>query len=115
MDSMAATITTGRGGTSFLERITRLTYHQACQLLGTEGAKLILDGGKRFGDDLDPEESVYLGGDLMRVRVPDAEVNEGKAIVVLTQISGKKGTLHLKCDQCEGPCEHAGAALDLLL
>ncbi|MEX1040851.1 MAG: DEAD/DEAH box helicase [Pirellulaceae bacterium] len=112
---MAATITTGRGTTSFLEQITRLTYHQACQLLGTEGAKLLTEGSKRFGDDLDPEESVYLGGDLMRVRVPDAEVNGGKAIVVLTQISGKKRALHLTCDQCEGPCEHAGAALDLLL
>src|SRR5690606_39171683 len=57
----------------------------------------------------------YLGGDLFRVRIDDARLPAGKAVVVLTQIAGKKQALHLECDQCETPCAHMGAALNLLL
>lgn len=98
---------------SFHDRLSRLTFHQARQLLGDDADKLIFKGGDVC--DIDPEEDVYLGGDLFRVRIWDQEVPGEKAVVVLTQMSDRHQTLHLKCDQCELPCLHAGGAINFLL
>ncbi|MGD9858236.1 MAG: DEAD/DEAH box helicase, partial [Planctomycetaceae bacterium] len=105
--------TARRRGVSFTEQLSRLTWHQACKLLGDDGDALIRTGSRRW--EVDPEADVYLGGDLFRVRVRDQEVPGGKAVVVLTRMTAKSHELHLRCDQCETPCEHAGAALELLL
>jgi hypothetical protein len=111
---MAATRTKARRGqVSFQDQLSRLTYHQARELLGEEGAKLLRAGAKLR--EIDLEEDVYLGGDLLRVRVPDSELPERPAIVVITRMSARSGALHLRCDHCEVPCRHAGAALNLLL
>ena len=85
---------------SFRERLSRLTYHQARGLLGEQGQKLLRRSGLHA--NIEAERDVYLGGDLFRVRVPDGELPDGVAIVVLTQMSGKTGALHLRCDHCEG-------------
>ncbi|REJ73647.1 MAG: helicase [Planctomycetota bacterium] len=98
---------------SFRERLARLTYIQACRLLGDEGEQLLGKGGRRW--DLNTEDHAYLAGDLFRVSVPDESLPTRKANVVLTQVTARKQELHLRCDQCETPCEHAGAALSLLL
>ena len=50
---------------SFRDRLSRLTQHQAAQLLGEHGNKLIQAGSRKF--DPDPEDDAYLGGDLFRV------------------------------------------------
>lgn len=98
---------------AFQDRLSRLTHHQACQLLGENGAKLLQAGQRKF--EIDPEEDVYLGGDLFRVRVPDHSIPAGKAVVVITLMSGRQQQLFQQCDQCSAPCEHAGAALCFLL
>jgi len=98
---------------SFRDRLARLTYFQACKLLGDKGKQLIGRGGQRW--DLNAEDHAYLGGDLFRVRIADEELPGKKAIVILTSISSRSQELHLRCDQCEAACEHAGAALNLLL
>jgi hypothetical protein len=90
-----------------------LTYYQACQLLGDEGAKLIRKGGRLF--EVQSDRDVFLGGDLFRVRVEDANLDDGLAIATITLSSDRKKELHLNCDSCELPCEHLGAALDFLL
>ena len=108
-----AAVSSRRKSLSFKERLSRLTWHQACRVLGDHGDELLRKGSRQF--DVDPEEDVYLGGDLFRVRVKDDSVDEGKAVVVLTQMSSKAKELHLHCDRCEEPCEHAGAAVMLLL
>lgn len=111
---MAGVRTTARRrGVAFTEQLSRLTWHQACKLLGDNGDQLIRKGSRRWS--VCPEEDVYLGGDLFRVRVRDDELPGGKAIVVVTRLTGRSRELHLKCDQCDAPCEHAGAALGLLL
>ncbi|HTN03229.1 hypothetical protein [Planctellipticum variicoloris] len=81
---------------TFHQRLGRLTTHQAGQLLGEHRAKLISTGGRKF--DVDPEADVYLGGDLLRVRVPDTGVPGGKALVVVTLMSGRQKQLYLQCD-----------------
>lgn len=97
----------------FHERLGTLTYYQACQLLGDDGAKLIQEGGRAF--EVQSDRDVYLGGDLFRVRVQDASVDNGLAIATITLVSGRKKQLQINCDQCQLPCEHIGAAFEFLL
>jgi len=99
---------------SFRDRLSRLTLHQANQLLGDDAARWMREG-RHFQDTIDAESDIYLGGDLFRVRIHDPKVDGGTAIVVMTQISSKSQTLHLECDQCERTCRHQGAAIEFLL
>ena len=49
------------------DRLSRLTFAQACKLLGPDGNKLIMQGGKFEITSI--EENVYLGDDLFRLSV----------------------------------------------
>lgn len=97
----------------FHQRLGSLTYYQACQMLGDGGAKLIQRGGRTF--EVQSDRDVFLGGDLFRVRVEDAELESGVAIVTLTLQSARAKQLQCNCDQCDVPCEHLGAATEFLL
>lgn len=88
------------------DRLSRLTFTQACKLLGAEGNKLIMQGGKFEIDSL--EEQVYLGDDLFRLSVDGA-------IVTITLMSAARNRLHFNCNQCDTVCEHIGAAFALVL
>jgi len=48
------------------------------------------------------------------VRVEDAELDEGLAVVTITLVSGRKKQLQVNCDQCQLPCDHMGAAFEFL-
>lgn len=87
------------------DRLSRLTFAQACKMLGDEGRKLIQRGSKY---EFDIDEHVYLAGDLFRVNV-------GDVIVTVTMMADAKDRLHWNCTTCDIPCEHAGAALSLVL
>ncbi|MCA9059846.1 MAG: hypothetical protein KDA85_15170, partial [Planctomycetaceae bacterium] len=104
---------TARKPNVFHERLGTLTWYQACQMLGDDGQKLIRGGAAKF--DIESDRDVYLGGDLLRVRVEDPGMRDGVAIATLTLYSGRKKQLLGGCDQCEVPCEHLGAALEFLL
>ena len=93
--------------------MSRLTYHQACKLLGDDGVKLLRTAAGAW--TINAEEDAYLGGDLFRLRLNDCDVPRGYATVVITQMTGRRGELLLRCDQCESPCGHAAATLDFLL
>lgn len=101
------------GKLTFQDRLGRLTYHQACKLLGDDGVKLLRSVAGTW--TIDAERDVYLGGDLFRLRLTDHELAAGYATVVITQMTGRKGELLLRCDQCETACRHAAATLDFLL
>lgn len=88
------------------DRLSRLEYRQACSLLGEEGARLILQGGKY--DTIDLRSDVYLGDDLFRVNV-------NGAVATITLMSEAKQRLRWNCTECDGACEHVGAALSLIL
>ncbi|MCC7474724.1 MAG: DEAD/DEAH box helicase [Pirellulales bacterium] len=87
------------------DRLSRLTFAQACKLLGAEGRQIIRRGGKF---EIDLNDQVYLEGDLFRVRFPDA-------IVTITLMADAKDRLHWNCTACQWPCDHAGAAFSVLL
>ena len=56
---------------TFHDRLSRLTFLQACKLLGPQGRRLIQQGSKR---DIHLKKDVVLGGDLLRVKFPLARV-----------------------------------------
>ncbi len=123
MATVTATSVKAAGGTPrkqprvnvFHQRLGALTYHQACQLLGDdgEGARRIRQGGGKF--EILSDRDVYLAGDLLRIRVKDADLPSGLAIVTLTLQSGRQKQLQLNCDCGVAFCLHSGAALDYLL
>lgn len=96
----------------FHQRLGQLTYYQACQLLGDQGRDLVAAGQRKF--DVDPDD-VYLGGDLLRVRIKDPELAMQPVIVTITLQGRRSRELRHNCDRCEGPCDHLGAALAYLL
>ena len=112
----------------FHQRLGSLTYHQACQMLGDEGAKLIRQGD-RF-TEIDPENDVFLGGDLLRIKLHDCDAKYGGAdeepqgehpqfggtvITTMTLQSTRAKQIQTNCDCCDTHCHHVGAALAYLL
>lgn len=90
---------------TFHDRLSRLTYVQACRLLGPDGSRLIQRGGKQ---DVDVRSQVYLGGDLFRLKLPGA-------VVTITQMAERPSRLHWNCTACRSACEHVGAAFSVIL
>ncbi len=89
------------------DRLSRLTYEQACKLLGAEGRRLIQAGGKH---NVDLDADVLLGNDLFRLKLPGAG-----AVVTITLMAEARRRLRWNCTACENACEHAGAAFSLIL
>jgi len=87
------------------DKLSRLTYRQACKLLGPQGGKLIRSGGKY---DIDPVEQVVLARDVFHL-------NLGDALVTINLDSGKDQRLHIHCSKCTTACVHRGAAVSLIL
>jgi hypothetical protein len=87
------------------DRLSRLTFLQACRLLGDHGARLIREGGNY---EIAIEEQVYLGDDLFRLKL-------GGAVVTITLMAEVPQRLRWNCTRCETACEHVGAAFSLIL
>ena len=95
----------GKRERTLKDRLSRLTYRQACRLLGGEAQQLIRLGGKH---EIDIDEDVYFGGDLFRL-------NLNGAVVTITPMAEADQRLHWNCTQCHAACEHVGAAMSLIL
>jgi len=93
------------------DRLSRLSYARACQLLGPEGARWIHQGAKY---EIDIDRQVYLRGDLFRVKFPGAAGGNG-AVATITTMAATRNRLKFNCTQCETICEHVGAAVSLVL
>ena len=85
--------------------------------------------GARF-TEINPEDDVFLGGDLLRIRVWDCEekfrgaddqpdsdrVNQtGFVVTTMTLQSARAKQIQTNCEHCDSHCHHVGAALDYLL
>lgn len=97
--------TNGKRELTLKDRLSRLTYQQACRLLGDDGAKLIGLGGRL---EINLDEDAYLGDDVFRLRL-------GDAVVTVTLMAAARRRLHFNCTRCDGACEHVGAAFSLIL
>lgn len=86
------------------DKLSRLTYTQACRLLGPKGKGLLLAGG-RYDLDL---ASVELGPHSYDVSTERAVVR----IFLRDEVSGR---LAFDCSLCDEACEHGGAAFSFIL
>ncbi|MEA1868461.1 MAG: DEAD/DEAH box helicase [Thermodesulfobacteriota bacterium] len=87
------------------DKLSHLTYRQACKLLGPEGPQLIRAGGKY---EIDITEQVVLKNDLFRLNLHDA-------IVSISLRPERNQRLHFDCSACTTACAHVGAAFSLIL
>lgn len=98
---------------SLKDRLSRLTFLDACKLLGPEGRRLIQRNGNSF--EIDPAQDVHLGYDLFRLRLPKADGTGDDAIVTITLKAEARDRLHWNCTRCTSACDHVGAAFSLIL
>jgi len=87
------------------DKLSHLTYRQACKLLGPRGEKLIRQSGKY---DIDLIEQVVLQRDLF-------QLNLGEAVVKIYLDPAKNQKLNFQCSACTTACHHLGAAFSLIL
>lgn len=87
------------------DKLSHLSYVQACKLLGPRGKQLILEGGKF---DIDLFEAVTLDDERFRLALEDATVE-----ITLNPLKNRR--FHLHCSACTVACQHQGAALSLIL
>jgi superfamily II DNA or RNA helicase len=87
------------------DKLSHLTYRQACKLLGPQGEKLIRQGGRY---DINLDEEVVLQRDLFQVKL-------GEAVVKICLDPAKKQKLNFQCSECKTACHHLGAAFSLIL
>jgi superfamily II DNA or RNA helicase len=87
------------------DKLSHLSYNQACKLLGAQGNQLIMAGGKY---DIDLFERVMFNSKLFRLDLGDAKVE-----IALDPMKPRR--LKIGCSACSVACEHQGAALSLIL
>ena len=81
--------------------------------MGDEDGEARLRQGGRF--EINLPRDVYLGGDTLRVSVPDPELPDKQAIVTVVEMTNKPKGLHLNCEQCQVRCDHIAAVLGMVL
>ena len=101
------------GRLSLKDRLSRLTFTEACRLLGPEGRQLIQRHANTW--EFKIREDVFLGADLFRLRFPSAFVDGSPVVVTITLMAEARNRLHFGCTCCERVCEHMGAAFSLIL
>ena len=69
------------------DRLGQLTYRAACRLMGDEDGEARLRRGGRF--EINLPRDVYLGGDTLRVSVPDPELPAQQAIVTVVEMTNQ--------------------------
>ncbi|MBN1761009.1 MAG: DEAD/DEAH box helicase [Chitinispirillaceae bacterium] len=90
---------------TLFERLSRLTHRQAVKLLGPNGEKLLVTGGRL---EIDLTDQVILGPNVFRLTLPDATVS-------IVDDNHSVDKLRILCSSCTHRCEHIGAAFSLLL
>lgn len=87
------------------DKLSHLSYTQACKLLGPQGKQLILEGGKY---EIDVFEQVNFNNEHFRLDLNGAQVS-------ISLDPQKLQRLNIHCSVCPGICQHQGAALSLIL
>jgi len=87
------------------DKLSHLSYIKACKLLGPQGEKHIIRGGKW---EIDLDEQVILKKDLFHLDL-------GGAGVTIRLDPAKNHKIDLAFCACPVYCDHQGAALSLIL
>ena len=84
------------------QQLAALNFQKACSLLGDKGEELLRKGGHY---EIDINSQVSSGQHIFWLNLPEASVT----------ISAGENNLNYSCSECLFPCEHAGAALSIIL
>ena len=85
--------------------LAHLTFQKACKILGSDGKRLLTEGGKHF---IDIDEQVELKQDSFFFYM-------GPSTVTISVDPENPGQLAAGCSTCSNTCEHLGAALSFIL
>ena len=99
------------GKLTLKDRLSQLNHYRACQLLGPDGKRLIVAGGK-FPVDL--QNDVRLKRDRFRVVLRGVTPADDVAVTIL-HAADARGHLRFQCSACNKTCEHVGAAVSVVL
>jgi superfamily II DNA or RNA helicase len=94
-----------RNELSLSDRLSHLTYAQACKLLAPRGKELLLAGGTT---EIEIDHQVELGRERFVLALPGSTVT-------IRLADAARLRLAIECSDCSQPCVHAGAALSLIL
>ena len=99
------------------DRLSHLTYKQACDILGSDGSHLLR---RAFSlASLDPANDIFLDENLFRLSIHEPWIEPATVSVML--VPGLKHKLAAFCSACNPDrfsnrfCEHTAATLQLLL
>jgi superfamily II DNA or RNA helicase len=87
------------------DKLSHLSYLEACKLLGPQGKQLIQEGGKY---EIDVFAQASFKNEHFSLNLEDAKVS-----ITLDPMRNQR--LNIRCSTCSGACEHQGAALSLIL
>lgn len=100
------------------DRLSHLSYKQACDILGPEGA-LMLRRPQYSIETIDIESDVYLGDDLFRLSINESWSEPATVTIMLEErVKHKLNVCCSVCNPTKAPnqfCEHVVATLSFLL
>ncbi len=92
------------------DRLSRLTYEEACRLLGPRGATLI---GRSLPSVIGRVEPIALDATRVVVSIPRVDADDAVVTIALTDDGARR--LRWRCSACTFPCAHAGAVFTIML
>ena len=84
---------------SLRDRLSRLTFLDACKLLGPQGRQLIQRSANTW--EFNVADDVHLGADLFRLRFPGEKHNGRPLTVSITLMADARNRLHFECSRCQ--------------
>lgn len=93
------------------DKLSRLTFEQACKLLGPDGRKLILQGSRR---EISLRDHVRHSPASIRIRFLTPG-NTLEAVTTVKLADDALHRLHWHCTSCDAACEHIGATFSYIL
>jgi hypothetical protein len=101
-------VTRKRSQLTLHDKLSRLTFDQACRLIGEDGKRLIAAGAKF---EIDLQRQVRLNNQRFELRFFDPK----PAVVTIWLENGAQQRLRWECSSGNMPCEEVGAAFSVIL
>jgi len=101
-------VTKKRSQLTLHDKLSRLTFDQACRLIGEDGKRL-LAAGTKF--EIDLQRQVRLNNQRFELRLFDDQ----ETVVTLWLENGAQQRLRWECNSGNMPCEEVGAAFSVIL
>ncbi len=101
-------VTKKRGQLTLHDKLSRLTYDQACRLIGEDGKHWIAAGSSY---EVDLQRQVRLGNQRFEVRFFDP----AETVVTIRLEDDARRRLKWECSSSHVPCEEVGAAFSVIL